>query len=50
MARQINQKAISAKIDNEIFARLELFCRRTEAKRNKLINEALNEYLKNHWV
>lgn len=50
MARQINQKAISAKIDNEIFARMELFCKRTETKRNKLINEALNEYLKNHWV
>lgn len=50
MARQINQKAISAKIDNEIFERVELFCKRTETKRNKLINEALNEYLKCHWV
>ena len=50
MARQINQKAISAKIDNEIFAQMELYCKRTETKRNKLINEALNEYLKLHWV
>lgn len=50
MARQINQKAISAKIDNEIFARMELFCKHTETKRNKLINEALNEYLRYHWV
>ena len=50
MARQVTQKAISAKIDNEIFKRAELFCKRTETKRNKLINEALNEYLKFHWV
>lgn len=49
MARQINQKAISAKIDNDIFVEMELYCKRTEIKRNKLINEALNEYLKNHW-
>lgn len=50
MARQVTQKAISAKIDNEIFAEMELYCKRTEIKRNKLINAALNEYLKNHWV
>lgn len=50
MARQVTQKAISAKIDNEIFERVELFCKRTETKRNKLINEALNEYLRSHWV
>lgn len=50
MARQVNQKAISAKIDNEIFERVELFCKRAETKRNKLINEALNEYLRYHWV
>ena len=50
MARQITQKAISAKIDNEIFAEMELYCKRTETKRNKLINEALNEYLTLHWV
>ena len=50
MARQVNQKAISAKIDNEIFAEMELYCKRKEIKRNKLINAALNEYLEIHWV
>lgn len=50
MARQVTQKAISAKIDLEVFAQMELYCKRTEMKRNKLINEALNEYLKYHWV
>lgn len=43
MARQITQKAISAKIDNEIFAEMELYCKRTETKRNKLINERSEE-------
>lgn len=50
MARKVTQKAISAKIDKEIFAEMELYCKRTETKRNKLINEALNEYLRIHWV
>lgn len=50
MARQVTQKAISAKIDNEIFAEMELYCKRAEIKRNKLINEALNEYLTKHWI
>lgn len=48
--KQINQKAISAKINLDIFALIEEFCKRKKVKRNALINEALNEYLKIHWV
>lgn len=48
--KQINQKAISAKVDVEVFAEMELYCKRSEMKRNRLINLALNEYLKNHWI
>lgn len=48
--KQVNQKAISAKVDIEVFAEMELFCKRSEIKRNRLINLALNEYMKNHWI
>lgn len=48
--KQVNQKAISAKVDIEVFAEMELFCKRSEMKRNRLINLALNEYMKNHWI
>ena len=48
MAKQLNQKAISAKIYLDIFTRMEHYCKRTEIKRNALINEALNDYLKFH--
>ena len=48
--KQINHKAISAKVDVEVFAEMELYCKRSEMKRNRLINLALNEYLKNHWI
>ena len=48
--KQINQQAISAKVDVEVFAEMELYCKRSEMKRNRLINLALNEYLKNHWI
>lgn len=48
--KQITQKAISAKVDVEVFAEMELFCKRQNMKRNRLINLALNEYMKNHWI
>lgn len=48
--KQINQKAISAKVDIEIFAEMELFCERHEMKRNRLINLALDEYMTKHWI
>lgn len=48
--RQVTQKAISAKVDIETLAEMELFCKRQEMKRNRLINLALNEYMKNHWI
>lgn len=48
--KQVNQKAISAKVDIEVFAEMELFCKRSEMKRNRLINLALNEYMKNNWI
>lgn len=47
--KQITQKAISAKIDGDMFAMLEGFCNRNNMKRNRLINLAINEYIKNHW-
>lgn len=48
--RQVTQKAISAKVDIEAYAEMELFCKRHDMKRNRLINLALNEYMKNHWI
>lgn len=49
MAKQVNQKAISAKVDGDIFEQMEAFCNRNNIKRNRLINLAVEEYLKNHW-
>lgn len=48
--KQINQKAISAKVDVEVFAEMELFCKLNDIKRNRLINLALNEYMSKHKV
>lgn len=48
--KQVNQKAISAKVDVAVFEEMELFCKRSEMKRNRLINLALTEYLDNHWI
>ena len=45
--KQINQKAISAKVDIDVFAEMELFCKLNNMKRNRLINLALNEYMSN---
>ena len=36
--KQINQKAISAKVDIDVFAEMELFCKLNNMKRNRLIN------------
>ena len=48
--KQMNQKAISAKVDVAVFEEMELFCKRSEMKRNRLINLALTEYLDTHWI
>lgn len=48
--KQVNQKAISAKLDLEVFAEMELYCEVKDIKRNRLINLALNEYMSNHKV
>lgn len=48
--KQINQKAISVKVDIAVFEEMELFCKRSEMKRNRFINLALTEYLDNHWI
>lgn len=48
--KQINQKAISAKVDIDVFAEMELFCKLNDMKRNRLINLALNEYMSNYKV
>lgn len=48
--KQLNQKAISAKVDMEVFAEMELFCKVKDMKRNRLINLAINEYMTNHKV
>lgn len=48
--KQVNQKAISAKLDMEVYAEIELFCKLKEIKRNRLINLALTEYMSNHKV
>lgn len=47
--KQVTQKAISAKIDGDMFEMLEACCKRSGMKRNRLINLAINEYIKNHW-
>ena len=47
--KQVTQKAISAKIDRDMFEMLEACCKRSNMKRNRLINLAINEYVKNHW-
>lgn len=48
--KQVNQKAISAKIDIEVLAEMDKFCSDKEIKRNRLINLALAEYMTNHKV
>ena len=48
MAKQVNQKAISAKINLDIFALMELYCEKCDIKRNALINQAISDYLKLH--
>lgn len=48
--KQINQKAISAKVDVEVFAEMEIYCKLNDMKRNRLINLALNEYMSNHRI
>lgn len=48
--KQVNQKAISAKLDMEVFAEMELYCKVKDIKRNRLINLALTEYMTNHNV
>lgn len=48
--RQVNQKAISAKLDMEVFAEMEIYCKVKDMKRNRLINLAINEYMSNHKV
>lgn len=48
--KQVNQKAISAKIDIVVLAEMDKFCSDKEIKRNRLINLALNEYISNHKV
>lgn len=47
--KQITQKAISAKIDGDMFQMLDAFCERSNMKRNRLINLAINEYISKHW-
>lgn len=48
--KQVNQKAISAKIDIVVLAEMELYCQSQNIKRNRLINLAINEYMSNHKV
>lgn len=48
--KQVNQKAISAKIDGDTFEMLEAYCKRNNMKRNRLINLATSEYIANHWT
>lgn len=47
--KQITQKAISAKIDGDIFEMVEAYCKRNGMKRNRLINLAMSEYLTRNW-
>lgn len=48
--RQVNQKAISTKLDMKVFAEMEIYCKVKDIKRNRLINLAINEYMTNHKV
>lgn len=48
--KQVNQKAISAKLDMEVFAEMEIYCKVKDMKRNRLINLAINEYMSNHKI
>ena len=48
--KQVNQKAISAKLDMEVFAEMEIYCKVKDMKRNRLINLAIDEYMSNHKV
>lgn len=47
---QIKQKAISAKIDNSIFEMMDVYCKRNNMKRNRLINLAIDRYLSENWT
>lgn len=48
--KQVNQKAISAKLDIEVLAEMELYCKVKDIKRNRLINLALTKYMSNNKV
>ena len=48
MAKQVNQKAISAKINLDIFFLIEIYYNKNNIKRNALINQAISDYLKFH--
>lgn len=41
----VNQKAISAKIDKDIFNKLDDWCRKNNVKRNTAINMAIDSLL-----
>lgn len=41
----IKQKAISCKLDYEILAKLDKYCNKTGYMRNRIINQAVDEYL-----
>lgn len=40
------QKAISLKLDSDLLEKLDIFCYEKGEKRNRVINNAINEYLK----
>lgn len=48
--RQITQKAISAKVNADLFLRLEEYCKEYNQKRNRIINQSIEEFLINHPV
>lgn len=48
--RQITQKAISAKVNADLFLLLEEYCNKFNQKRNRIINQSIEEFLINHPV
>ena len=48
--RQITQKAISAKVNADLFLLLEEYCNKYNQKRNRIINQSIEEFLINHPV
>lgn len=43
-------RAISVRVEHDVFQKLNDYCERKDVSRNRVINLAIEEYLKNHSI